>query len=245
MQDAQKRRYARHLVLPEIGEAGQQTLAASSVIVIGAGGLGANALMGLAASGIGRLTIVEPDHVELSNLPRQMLYETADIGRPKALAAKDRLEEMNPDIHITTHQTRLDASNADSLIDGHDLLIDGTDNFEVRYAINDACLRAHMPWVHGAMLGFTGHLTSFVPGGPCYRCYAPEQPERERSCAQEGIVSPLAGIMGSLQALEAIKVLLGMDGTLQGRLLRIDAKTLHFSESRLLRDLACDHAISA
>jgi len=241
----QQRRYARHTVLPDIGEVGQEKLGASSVLVIGAGGLGASCLMSLAASGIGRLGIIEPDHVELSNLPRQTLYETADIGRPKALAAKDRLEEMNPEVVVETHITKLDSSNANILMGGYDLVIDGTDNFATRYVISDACLRAQTPWVHAAMLGFTAHVTSFAPhmdsALPCYRCYAPEMPERERSCAQEGIIAPLAGIAGNLQALEAIRLLLGIGENLCGELLIADALTMEFRKTHLPRDPACAH----
>jgi molybdopterin/thiamine biosynthesis adenylyltransferase len=239
MREEELRRYARHITLPELGEAGQAKLAAARVLVIGAGGLGASCLMSLAASGIGTIGIVEPDHVELSNLPRQTLYETADIGRKKAEAAKDRLEEMNPNATIIPHITRLDAANAQAFINGYDLVMDGTDNFDARYAINDACLKTKTPWVHAAMIGFTGHMTSFTSDGPCYRCYAPEKPERERSCAQEGIISPLAGIMGNMQALEAIKLLLHMDGNLAGILLRFDARTMEMKKSRLTRDPAC------
>jgi len=245
MKDEQLRRYARHIVLPEIGEAGQAKLLASKVLVIGAGGLGASCLMSLASSGIGSIGIVEPDHVELSNLPRQTLYETADIGRPKALAAKDRLEEMNPDVKIETHLTRLTAENAEALIQDYDLIIDGTDNFQTRYDINDACLKAKLPWVHAAMLGFDAHITSFAPYSdkslPCYRCYAPEIPERERSCAQEGLIAPLAGIVGNIQTLEAIKLLLGKDDSLLGKLLIFNAKTMQMHQSTLRRDPACKH----
>ena len=237
----QQRRYARHIVLPEIGEAGQAKLAASRVVVIGAGGLGASCLMSLAASGVGHISIVEPDHVELSNLPRQTLYETADIGTPKAKAAKARLCEMNPDVVTQTHITRFDETNADALIAGANLVIDGTDNFATRYVINDACMRAGIPWIHAAMVGFTAHITSFSSqkNDPCYRCYAPETPERERSCAQEGIISPLAGIVGNLQALEAIKLLLGIGENLIGQLLIIDAMTMEFRKVKLVRDPTC------
>lgn len=237
------RRYARHIVLPDIGEAGQAKLLASSVLVIGAGGLGASCLMSLAASGVGRLGIVEPDHVELSNLPRQTLYETADIGRPKVLAAKDRLEEMNPGVKIDTHIATLDAANADTLIAGYNLVVDGTDNFAARYVINDVCMKAKTPWVHAAMLGFTAHVTSFTSDkdSPCYRCYAPEIPQRERSCAQEGIIGPLAGIVGNMQALEAIKLLLDIDENLCGQLLIIDALGMEFRKAKLARDPACNH----
>lgn len=243
MNEEQRRRYARHIVLPDIGEAGQAKLAASKVLVVGAGGLGASCLMSLAASGVGHLRIIEPDHVELSNLPRQTLYETADIGRKKAEAAKDRLEEMNPHVKIETHITRLDESNAQDVITGCNLVIDGTDNFAARYIINDTCLSAGIPWIHAAIIGFTGHITSFSSrsNDPCYRCYAPEMPERERSCAQEGIIAPLAGIMGNLQALEAIKLLLGIGDNLVGTLLRIDAMTMQLKHTSLLRDPACKH----
>ncbi len=246
MNEQQLRRYARHVVLPEIGEAGQQKLATSRVLMIGAGGLGASCLMSLAASGIGHISIIEPDHVELSNLPRQTLYETADIGTPKAKAAQARLEEMNPDVYIETHITRFDETNADALIAGFDLVIDGTDNFAARYIINNACMRAGIPWVHAAMLGFTAHITSFSSqeNAPCYRCYAPEMPERERSCAQEGIIGPLAGITGSMQALEAIKLLLNIGEPLIGKILRIDARSLDVTGSILLRDPSCRHSFT-
>lgn len=242
----QLRRYARHNVLPAIGEAGQAKLLASSVLVIGAGGLGASCLMSLAASGIGKLGIVEPDHVELSNLPRQTLYETADIGTSKAKAASARLSEMNPDVKIETHITRFDESNADKLIQGYDIVVDGTDNFAVRYIINDACMRVNVPWVHAAMLDFNAHVTSFASkqDTPCYRCYAPELPERERSCAQEGIISPLAGMIGSMQALEVLKLLLGLP-TLTGELLIIDALAGDFRKVKLLRDPKCAHSPEA
>lgn len=240
-----QRRYARHIVLPEIGEAGQAKLLASSVLVVGAGGLGASCLMSLAASGIGRLGIVEPDHVELSNLPRQTLYETADIGRKKAEAARDRLEEMNPDITIETHLLRFEGSNADALVKGYDVVVDATDNFASRYIINDTCQRAGIPWVHAAILGFTAHMACFAPHLknelPCYRCYAPEIPEREQSCAQEGIIAPLAGITGNLQALEALKLLLGIGEPLLGRLMIIDALNLHTRTIALKRDEECGH----
>jgi adenylyltransferase/sulfurtransferase len=239
------RRYARHLVMPEIGEVGQAKLAASKLVVVGAGGLGASCLMALAASGVGTIAIIEPDHVELSNLPRQTLYETADIGSPKAKAAKARLEEINPDIAIINHQTRLGEDNAGELLAGYDLVIDGTDNFASRFAINDACMRAKTPWIFGAMIGFLGQLALFCPhendANPCYRCLVPEVPEREISCAQAGIISPLAGIIGSMQALMALNFLLGIDKTQTGKLLRFDAKKLVWRESKLPRDPACHH----
>ena len=239
----QQRRYARHIVLPEIGEAGQQKLLASSVLVVGAGGLGSHALMALAAAGVGRLGVVEPDRLELSNLQRQTLYETADIGRAKAAAAADRLSELNPDITIDVHELRLDAQNADRLVAGYDLVIDGTDNFETRFIINDACKRAHKPWVYAAMVGFGAQLSVFTPHlgaeHPCYRCLVPELPERVRSCAQEGIIGPLAGVMGNMQALEAVKTVLGMGESLSGWLVVVDALSFTIKKIRLLKDPGC------
>ena len=238
-----QRRYARHIVLTEIGEAGQQKLLGSSVFVVGAGGLGSHALMALAAAGIGRLGIAEPDRLELSNLQRQTLYETADIGRPKAKAAADRLSEINPDVTIDVHALRLDADNASALIAPYDIIIDGTDNFETRFILNDACKQAKKPWVYAAMVGFSGQLSVFTPylgkAHPCYRCLVPEIPERLRNCAQEGIIGPLAGIMGNMQALEAIKVLLGMGESLSGWLVTLDALTFQVKKIRLLKDSGC------
>lgn len=244
------RRYARHIVLPEIGEKGQARLAACSVMVVGAGGLGASCLMSLAAAGIGRLGIVDYDRVELSNLPRQTLYETADIGSFKAKAAKDRLEELNPQIKIHEYIQRFEAENADQLLSvynfpEYDLVIDGTDNFSSRYAINDACLRRKIPWIHAAILGYTAHIAAFCAhcGGDysCYRCYIPEVPERELSCAQEGVISPLAAIAGNIQALEAMKILLNIGDNLFGKLLIIDALNMNFRKIKLLRDPECAH----
>lgn len=240
--DAQ-RRYARHIVLPEIGEAGQAKLLASSVLVIGAGGLGSNALACLAASGIGRLGIVEPDRVELSNLQRQLLFETGDIGRLKAEAARDRIDEVNPDCVVELFIERLDAGNARELVRRFDIVIDGSDNFETRFALNDACFHEKKTLVSAAISGFSAQLSTFKPylgaPHPCYRCLVPGMPERERNCAQEGIVGPLAGMLGSMQALEAIKELLGIGESLSGWLLVIDVLTMQIKKIRLPADPAC------
>jgi molybdopterin/thiamine biosynthesis adenylyltransferase len=240
LSDAELRRYARHIVLPPIGREGQEKLRAASVLVVGAGGLGSTTLMYLAAAGVGRLGIVEPDHIELSNLQRQVLYETADIGVPKTRAAADRLNELNPDVKIDYQQMKLDLGNADRLIADYDLIIDGTDNYETRFILNDACLKANKPWVYGAMLGFTAQLSLFH-GSPCYRCFITEHPGRERTCAQEGIIGPLAGVTGSLQALEAIKYVTAAGETLRGYLLSIDALTMQIKKSRLIADPACKY----
>jgi len=237
------RRYARHLVLPEIGEEGQQKLLASSVLMIGAGGLGSSALGGMAAAGIGRIGIVEPDRVELSNLQRQMLFETSDIGRFKGEAARDRIEEINGDCHVELFLERLDAGNARALVRFFDIVVDGSDNFATRFALADACFHEKKPLVSAAISGFSAQLSTFKAylgaPHPCYRCFIADMPEREIACAQEGIVGPLAGIMGNMQALEVIKELLGIGESLSGALLVMDTLTIHIKKIALPRDPAC------
>jgi len=242
---AKLRRYARHLVLPEIGEAGQTKLLASSVLVIGAGGLGSAALAYMSASGIGRLGIVEHDRVELSNLQRQILFECSDVGRAKTEAARDRIEEINDDCLVELFQYKLTPDNARDLIKRFDIVVDGSDNFDTRFAVADACLKEQKPLISAAISGFSAQLSTFKPylsaAHPCYRCLVPEKPEREITCEQEGIVGPLAGIMGSYQALEVIKELLGIGESLSGFLLVIDALTQTTRKSALPRDPSCSH----
>lgn len=221
------RRYARHLVLNEIGESGQDALIASSVLVIGAGGLGSAALAYLAAAGVGTLGIAEHDRVELSNLQRQLLYETSDIGRPKVDAAKDRLEEINTQCRINAHGEKIVPENAQNLIAQYDIIIDGSDNFATRFALQEACYHAKKTLISAAITGFEAQLSTFKPHlgapHPCYRCLVPHMPEQERNCAQEGIIGPLAGMVGSMQALEAIKELLAIGESLSGKLWRYNA----------------------
>ncbi len=237
------RRYARHLVLPEIGQAGQEKLLASSVLVIGAGGLGSGSLAYLAAAGIGHLGIVEYDRVELSNLQRQILFETSDIGRLKVEAAADRISEINEDCRVTLLPQRLKEANAGELLAGFDLVLDGSDNFATRFAVAKAAAAAKIPLISAAISGFSGQLSTFKPylgkEHPCYRCFVSEQPEREITCAQEGIVGPLAGMMGSMQALEAIKELLGIGQSLSGHLLLVDALSWSIRKTTLPKDPAC------
>ncbi len=237
------RRYARHIVLPEIGEEGQKKLLASSVLVIGAGGLGSSALAYLAASGIGRLGIVEPDRVELSNLQRQVLFETSDIGRAKVEAARDRIHEVNPECKVEIFSERLTVGNACALIKNFAIVIDGSDNFATRFALNDACFHEKKTLISAAISGFSAQLSTFKPylgaPHPCYCCLVPDMPEREHDCAQEGIIGPLAGMMGSMQALETIKELLGIGESLSGYVLVIDALTLNMRKVALPRDAAC------
>jgi len=241
LSDDERRRYARQLALPDIGEAGQTALLSTSALIVGVGGLGAAASAALVAAGVGRIGIVEPDRVELSNLQRQTLYETADIGQLKAEAARDRLSELNPDCIIETHIARLDETNADGLILRYDIIVDGTDNYASRFVINDACVRAKKPFVYAAMVGFEAQLSLFVPGGPCYRCLVPVMPEHERSCAMEGIIGPLAPIIGGLQALEVMKYVTGTGLTLAGSLLIFNGLSMDMRKVALLRDPNCCH----
>lgn len=242
LNDDQLRRYARHIVLPAIGKAGQERLLASSVLVIGAGGLGSSAIAYLAAAGVGRIGIVEPDRVELSNLQRQVLFETADIGRSKLEAARDRVEEVNPDCNVEIFSARFDEQNGANLVRDADLVIDGSDNFATRFAAAKICHAEKTPLVSAAISGFDAQLSTFKPylgkPHPCYRCLVPDAPEREITCEQEGIIGPLAGMMGSMQALEAIKELLGI-GSLSGRIFIFDALAMQSRVVDLPRDTSC------
>ena len=242
--DEQLRRYARHVVLPEIGEAGQEKLLAASVLVIGAGGLGSAALSYLAAAGVGRLGIAEHDRVELSNLQRQVMYETGDLGRAKIEAAADRIHELNPDIALELLPRRVTEENACERARGFDIVLDGSDNFSTRFAVADACHQEKKPLISAAISGFNAQLSTFKPylgvPHPCYRCLVPSAPEREITCAQEGIIGPLAGMMGAMQALEALRELLGL-GSLSGTLWSLDAHSMQSRLVRLPRDPACKY----
>ncbi len=238
-----KRRYARHIVLPEIGEIGQEKLLAASVLVIGAGGLGSSAIAYLAAAGIGKIGIVEPDRVELSNLQRQILFETSDIGRSKGRAAQDRIHEINPDCKIEVFEHRFTPENGQELLEKFDIVVDGCDNFATRFAVSEACLLAKKTLISAAISGFSAQLSTFKPylgkPHPCYRCLVPEMPNTQRDCKQEGIIGPLAGMLGSMQALEVIKELLGIGKTLSGKLLVIDALSMEIRKINLPKDAAC------
>lgn len=236
-------RYSRQIVLPEIGVLGQKRLKAARVLCIGAGGLGSPVAMYLAAAGIGKIGIVDDDLVEISNLHRQLLHTTADVGRAKIDSAKETLEALNPLVEIQLHNLRFDDANAIPLIDDYDVVIDGSDNLETRYASNDACVRAAKPNVYGSVSRFEGQASVFAPhlGGPCYRCLFPEPPPRGSipSCAENGVIGVMPGIIGTIQALEAIKLIVGMEGGLVGRLLHLDGATMRFREFNLRRDPEC------
>lgn len=238
----QRTRYHRHLLLPEVGETGQQRLLESKVLLLGAGGLGSPAGLYLAAAGVGTLGIVDMDVVGASNLQRQILHNIDRIGDRKVDSAKKTLTALNPDVNVVTYDTRLGADNVVNIISDYDLVIDGTDNFPTRYLLNDASVLTGIPVVHGSIFRFEGQVTVFAPGsGPCYRCLLPEPPPPELapSCAEAGVLGVLPGIIGSIQALEAIKVLLGLGDPLIGRLLAYDALEEAFRTFNVRRDPAC------
>jgi sulfur-carrier protein adenylyltransferase/sulfurtransferase len=229
-------RYARHLSLPEVGEAGQEKLKSGSVLIVGAGGLGSPAGLYLAAAGVGRIGIVDFDDVDASNLHRQVLYGTSDIGRPKLEAARARLHDLNPEITINTHSEALTSANALDIVINYDLVVDGTDNFPTRYLVNDACVILGKPNVYGSIFRFEGQASVFsAPDGPCYRCLYPEPPPAHLvpSCAEGGVLGVLPGVIGTIQATEAIKLLTGIGETLVGRLLLFDALRMSFRTLRL------------
>lgn len=205
----QQRRYIRQSMLPEMGEAGQQQLLDARVLVVGAGGLGSALITYLAAAGVGTLGIVDPDRVELSNLARQILHETADIGRLKVESARDRAEELNPDIRITPYPHEITAENAEALIAAYDVVADGCDNFATRFVVNDACVQLGKPLVSAAIAGWQGQVMSILPGGPDYRDFVHPHAPEANTCRESGIVGPLAGIIGCMQALEVLRVILG------------------------------------
>lgn len=239
---AETRRYGRHLVLPEVGMEGQQRLKAARVLLVGSGGLGSPAALYLAAAGVGRLGIVDFDVVDASNLQRQVLYGESDLGRPKVQAARDRLADLNPHIEIDVHEQRLRAENVVRLLEGYDLVLDGSDNFPTRYLVNDACVLLGKPLVWGAVLRFEGQVSLFgVEDGPCYRCLFPEPPPAGLvpSCAEGGVLGVLPGIIGSLQANEAIKWILGVGEPLSGRFLVFDALRSTFRELTLPKNPDC------
>ena len=213
------RRYGRHLSIPEVGPEGQERLAGSRVLLVGAGGLGSPAALYLAAAGVGRLGIVDHDVVDLSNLQRQILHDTASVGRSKLESAASRLEAVNPHVRVETFDTRLDASNAMEILDGWDIVVDGSDNFPTRYLVNDACVLSGIPFAYGAILRFEGQASLFgAPGGPCYRCLfsEPPPPGLVPTCAEAGVLGVLPGIVGAIQATETIKWLLGIGEGLAG-----------------------------
>ncbi|HEV8150871.1 MAG TPA: molybdopterin-synthase adenylyltransferase MoeB [Gemmatimonadales bacterium] len=235
-------RYARHLTLPEVGISGQERLQRARVLLVGAGGLGSPAALYLAAAGIGTLGVVDGDAVELSNLQRQVLHGSAAVGTPKTDSARERLRDLNPHVTVECHPVRLTAANAREILGAYDLALDGSDNFPTRYLVNDASVLLGKPYVYGSIFRFDGQVSLFgAPGGPCYRCLFadPPPPDLVPNCAEAGVLGVLPGIIGSLQALEAIKWIVGAGESLVGRLLLVDALRVKFRELQVSRDPQC------
>jgi len=234
-------RYSRHLVLPGFGLAGQEKLKAARVLIVGAGGLGSPAALYLAAAGVGTIVLADADRVDATNLQRQIIHRSEDIGLPKVESARRRLGELNPNVRVDVIAERLTSANARAMIRAVDVVLDGSDNFPTRYLVNDACVLEKKPLVYGSIFRFDGQVSLFAPGGPCYRCLFADPPPAGLvpNCAEGGVVGALPGIIGSLQALEAIKLILGTGETLQGRLLLFDGLRMSFREVELRKDPDC------
>ena len=235
-------RYSRHLILPDVGVEGQRRLKAARVLVVGAGGLGSPLALYLAAAGVGTLGLVDFDTVDLTNLQRQILHGTADVGRPKLVSARERIADINPHVRLDTYETRLTSQNALDILRGYDLVVDGTDNFATRYLVNDACVLLGIPNVYGSIFRFEGQASVFATtAGPCYRCLyrEPPPPGLVPSCAEGGVLGVLPGLIGVIQANEAIKLILGIGEPLIGRLLLVDALGMTFRTLQLRRDPEC------
>jgi molybdopterin/thiamine biosynthesis adenylyltransferase len=236
-------RYSRHIIMDELGPAGQEALLDTSVLCLGAGGLGSPVIQYLAAAGIGTLGIADDDIVERSNLQRQVIHGNDDVNRPKVESAADFVAQQNPDVTVETHETRVTKANVEELVAEYDIVVDGSDNFETRYLVNDACTLAGIPFTHGAILRFEGQVTAFETGedSPCYRCIFPEAPPAGTvpDCATAGVLGVLPGTIGCIQATETIKIALGYGETLDGRLILYDAADMTFDETMLAKNPDC------
>ena len=237
----QVNRYSRHIIMGDVGSKGQRALMGSKALIIGAGGLGSPSAIYLSLAGVGTVGIVDFDVVELSNLQRQVLHHTADVGRPKVQSAVDNIKAYNPDVNVVVHETRLESDNAMEIISQYDLVINGADNFATRYLVNDACYLLNKPLVDGSILIFDGQATVFLPGEGCYRCLfpSPPPPGMVPNCAEAGVLGALTGLVGSIQATEALKYFLGIGESLSSRLLLIDALSMTFREVRLKKNPKC------
>ncbi len=240
--DEQLLRYSRQIMLPQIGIEGQQRLRGSRVLLVGLGGLGSPVAMYLAAAGVGHLVLVDDDQVDLTNLQRQIVHRSADVGRAKVASAADTLRALNPEVRITTIAARLDGDDLDEQIVAADIVVDGSDNFATRFALNDACVRAAKPLVSGAAIRMEGQVAVFRADrndSPCYRCLYRDEGELEQTCSENGVLAPLVGIIGSIQALEVVKILVGTGEDLSGRLLLLDGERMEWRTLKLRRDPAC------
>lgn len=234
-------RYSRHIILPEVGGKGQEKICSGRVLIIGTGGLGSPAAYYLSAAGVGTLGLIDDDVVDLTNLQRQILFNTRDIGRPKVDCAAEKLTSLNPGCNVVTYRERLGAHNIKEIIKNYDIIVDGTDNFATRFLINDACIESGKPFVHGGILGFTGQVVTVVPGkGPCFRCiFRQPPPGSTATCSHGGVLGVLPGTIGLIQATEVLKYLLEKGELLVGRLLLYDALTMRFSEVEAKRNHGC------
>lgn len=238
----QLERYSRHIILKEVGVKGQKRLLNAKVLIIGAGGLGAPAAMYLAAAGVGTIGIADADEVDLSNLQRQIIHSTADIGKAKVRSAAETMTAINPEIKVNTYRTFVTSENIMELIADYDFIIDGTDNFPAKFLINDACVMAEKPFSHAGIIRFQGQLMTYVPGeGPCYRCVFKNPPPKDAvpTCKQAGVIGAMGGVIGSLQAMEAVKYIIGQGQLLAGRLLTYDALKMQFRTVALPKDKNC------
>lgn len=240
--ESQILRYSRHIILPEVGGEGQQKICAGKVLIIGTGGLGSPVAFYLAAAGVGKLGIIDDDVVDLSNLQRQILHSTNDVGRPKVESASEKLTALNPDVNVVTYHERLTSKNIMEIIKDYDVVVDGTDNFSTRFVTNDACVMAGKPFIHGGILRFAGQALTVIPGqGPCFRCIFHEPPPQGSvpSCSQAGVLGVLAGTIGLIQATEVLKFLLGIGDLLVGRLLTYDGLDMKFREVSVKKNPSC------
>ena len=237
----QVKRYSRHIIMGDVGSKGQRTLMQSSALIIGAGGLGSPSAIYLSLAGVGTIGIVDLDVVDLSNLQRQVLHHTGDVGRPKVQSALDNIKSYNPDVNVVLHETWLNSENAMEIISQYDLVVNGADNFATRYLVNDACYLLGKPLVDGSILTFDGQTTVFIPGEGCYRCLfpSPPPPGMVPNCAEAGVLGSMTGLIGSIQATEALKYFLGIGQSLSSRLLIVDALDMSFREVRLKRNPRC------
>lgn len=240
----QLERYARHMILDEVSVSGQEKILNGKVLIIGVGGLGAPAAMYLGAAGVGTIGLVDADVVDLSNLQRQIIHSTEDIGKPKVISGQESIQAMNPDVKVITYQERADSRNIMDIIrdQEYDFIIDGTDNFPVKFLINDACVMLKKPFSHAGIIRFQGQAMTYVPGkGPCYRCIFknPPPPAAVPTCQQAGVLGVMGGVIGSIQAAEALKYLIGVGDLLNGKLLTYDAKTMEFRKINILHDKNC------
>jgi len=237
----QIQRYSRHIILQDVGVEGQEKISNGKVLIVGAGGLGAPVALYLAAAGVGTIGIIDGDVVDLSNLQRQVIHFTADVNKAKVLSAKEKINQLNPDVNVITYQELLTASNALDIIKDYDFVVDGTDNFPVKFLINDACVMAGKPFSHGGILRFDGQTITYVPGSACYRCifHAPPPANAVPTCSQAGVLGAIAGILGTIQAAEVLKYLTGVGDLLTNRLLTFNAKSMEFRTIKVKRNHKC------